>query len=132
MRSSRGGSSYNRGVTSKPPTRLSASARALWTGVTARWELRPDEMRILEDACREATLVDKIEAALKAADLVTDGSTGQVRAHPLLSEVRQHRVAMTSLLARLALPDDEADGRQDAARSEHARSAAIARWGQVG
>ena len=119
-------------MTSKPPARLSASARALWVGVTGRWELRPDEMRILEDACREATLVDKIEAALKAADLVTDGSTGQARAHPLLSEVRQHRVAMTSLLARLALPDDEAEGRQESARSEHARSAAIARWGQVG
>lgn len=119
-------------MTSKPPARLSASARALWVGVTSRWELRPDELRILEDACREATLVDKIEAALKGADLVTDGSTGQVRAHPLLSEVRQHRVAMTSLLARLALPDDEAEGRQDAARSEHARAAAVARWGQVG
>lgn len=119
-------------MTSKPPARLSASARALWAGVTDRWELRPDEMRILEDACREATLVDKIEAALKGSDLVTDGSTGQVRAHPLLSEVRQHRVAMTSLLARLALPDDGAEGRQDAARSEHARAAAVARWGQVG
>lgn len=119
-------------MTTKPPARLSVSARALWVGVTDRWELRPDEMRILEDACREATLVDKIEAALKAADLVTDGSTGQVRAHPLLSEVRQHRVAMTSLLARLALPDDEAEGRHDAARAEHARAAAFARWGQAG
>jgi len=97
-----------------------------------RWELRPDEMRILEDACREATLVDKIEAELKSANLVTDGSTGQARAHPLLSEVRQHRVAMTSLLARLSLPDEEAEGRQDAARAEHARSAAIARWGKAG
>lgn len=104
----------------------------MWVGVTDRWELRPDELRVLEDACREATLVDKIEAALKSEELVTDGSTGQVRAHPLLSEVRQHRVAMTSLLARLTLPDDEAEGRQEAARSEHARSAAIARWGQVG
>ena len=89
-------------------------------------------MRILEDACREATLVDKIEAALKSAELVTDGSTGQARAHPLLSEVRQHRVAMMSLLARLALPDEEGEGRQDGGRSERARAAAIARWGQVG
>lgn len=76
--------------------------------------------------------MDKIEASLKSAELVTDGSTGQIRAHPLLSEVRQHRVAMTSLLARLALPDDESEGRQDAARAEHARAAAIARWGQAG
>lgn len=132
MKSSRGGSSYNRGMTLKPPARLSASARALWLGVTERWELRPDELRILEDACREATLVDKIEESLKGAELVTDGSTGQMRAHPLLPEVRQHRVAMTSLLSRLALPDDEAEGRQDAARAEHARAAAIARWGRAG
>lgn len=114
----------------KPPTRLSKSAHALWDDVTSEWDLRPDELRMLEDACREASLVDRIERELSAG-LLTLGSTGQVRAHPLLGEVRQHRVAMSQLLSRLNLPDADAEGRAQDARSQHARLAAVARWGEA-
>ena len=104
----------------KSPPRLSKSARR---------ELRPDEIRLLEDACREATILDKIERELAGADYVMPGSQKQLRAHPLLSEVRQHRVAMAQLLSKLNLPDEEADARAQAARSEHASIAAAGRWG---
>ena len=114
----------------RPPARLSKSARALWEGVMSKWDLRPDELRILEDACREASLVDRIEREL-GSDLLTPGSTGQVRAHPLLGEVRQHRAAVSQLLSRLNLPDAAADGRAQEARTQHARLAAVARWGEV-
>jgi hypothetical protein len=35
------------------------------------------------------------------------GSTGQVRVHPALGELRQHRLALGRLLAQLDLPDPE-------------------------
>lgn len=114
----------------KPPSRLTRSARDLWDGVTSKWDLRPDELRLLEDACKEASLIDRIEREL-GSDLLTAGSTGQVRAHPLLGEVRQHRVALSQLLSRLNLPDADADGRAQDARTRHARLAAVARWGEV-
>ena len=114
----------------KPPPRLSKSARTLWDDVTSKWDLRPDELRLLEDACREASLVDRIEREL-GPDLLTPGSTGQVRAHPLLGEVRQHRVAMSQLLSRLNLPDADAEVRAQDARTQHARLAAVARWGEA-
>lgn len=113
----------------KPPPRLSRSARRMWDDITTRWELRPDEVRLLEDACREATILDKIERELAGADYVMPGSQKQLRAHPLLSEVRQHRVAMAQLLSKLNLPDEEADARAQTARSEHASIAATSRWG---
>lgn len=113
----------------KAPAGLSPGSKRLWVTVTKTYDLRVDELRVLEDACREADLIDRIEAELSSPDhkLVVHGSMGQPVSSPLVQEVRQHRATLKSLFASLKLPDDASS---DAAgeRSEGARKAAMARW----
>lgn len=113
-------------VKSTRPANLGAEATQVWDEITGTYRLRPDELRILEEACREIELVDRLEEALKDADLVVRGSQGQPVANPLVQEVRQHRQVVKSLLGSLKLPDE--DGRQQESRSASARAAANARW----
>lgn len=108
------------------PSNLGAQARKLWKGVTDVYELRSDELRILEDACREVDLIERLEDGLRGADLIVPGSMKQPTANPLIQEVRQHRATLKSLLGALKLPEDEARPASD--RSASARKAAEARW----
>lgn len=107
------------------PAHLGAAGRKLWTDTVKDFDLRPDELRILEDACREADLVDRLEEALRDSDLMVKGSQGQPVASPLVTEVRQHRATFAQLMGKLKLVDDETERE---ARSVSARAAANARW----
>jgi hypothetical protein len=109
------------------PTKLGAKARRLWNEITDNYELRADELRILEDACREVDLIERLEAAVADGDLIVDGSMKQPVANPLVQELRQHRQTLRSLLASVNLPDDDADA-PASSRSTSAREAAAARW----
>lgn len=122
-------------MVAKTPTKLSAKARAIWNGITDDYELRADELRVLEDACREVDLIERLEKELAASDLIVEGSQGQPVASPLVQEIRQHRATLARLFAALKLPADEGGtgsgegvgpGGGDASRS--ARAAAQARW----
>lgn len=108
------------------PTKLSTKSRRLWNSVTETYELRADELRILEDACREIDLIERLEAELVEGDLIVLGSQGQPVANPLVVEIRQHRGQLQRLLGSLKLPDE--DGRAAESRSSSARTAANARW----
>lgn len=115
------------------PPKLGRRARRLWDEVTGRYELRPDEAALLEDACREVDVVDRLEAALAGAPLTVEGSQGQDRPHPLLMELRGHRLTLARLLRDVGLPDPSEDtGEAREARTVKARRAARARWGDAG
>jgi hypothetical protein len=111
-----------------PPTKLGAKARKVWADITDTYTLRPDELRVLEDACREIDLVERLEKELSkpGVSMIVKGSMGQPVANPLMAEVRQHRQTVKALFAAIALPDD--DSRLAGARSSAARQAANARW----
>lgn len=111
------------------PRNLSTAGRKLWTEITSNYQLRADELRILEDACRESDLIDTLNAATADAELVVQGSTGQPVINPLISELRQHRSTLAALLRQLKLPD-ESDTAEN--RSTAARAAANARWSRRG
>lgn len=115
----------------KAPEGLESSGAALWSAITAKYDLRADELRVLEDACREADLVDVLSVALAASDPITKGSQGQPVVNPLVPEIRQHRATLAGLLGKLKLPDDETS--DSAGRvSAQARAAANARWSRRG
>lgn len=115
------------------PRNLGAGGRALWDSVAPVYELRPDEVRILLDACREADIIDRLETELVDEPLMVKGSMGQLTASPLVSELRQHRATLTGMLAKLKLPDSPAGAaRKRAVVSEQARAAARVRWGTGG
>lgn len=112
-----------------PPAGLAEAGQALWDSIVPAYELRPDEARMLADACREADIVQRLEDELADAPLMVTGSQGQLVASPLVSELRQHRSVLAALLKSLKLPDSPAGAQQKTARiSEQARAAARARW----
>lgn len=111
------------------PEGLSERSRTLWRSIVNVYDLRGDELRILEDACREAMLIDRLDRELEAgAPLTVKGSMGQTVASPILTEIRQHRSTLAALFAKLTLPDDEVSPDGMATRSTKARAAANARW----
>ncbi len=110
------------------PKGLGREARRLWRDTLKDFDLGPAELRLLEEACREVDLIEKIEAELDGADLVVTGSRHQPVANPLIQEVRQHRQTLRALLGALRLPDDEPDSWDGLSSSQRARKAALARW----
>ncbi|SIH16209.1 Uncharacterised protein [Mycobacteroides abscessus subsp. abscessus] len=114
-----------------PPSGLAeaGSGEALWRSIVDEYTLRPDELRLLADACE---LADRIDYRKDRADelhrevgdnLLIRGSTGQRVRNPLIDEARQElaeqrkdRVALNDLLARLKLPDLDPDRDGDESR----------------
>lgn len=115
----------------RPPARLSAAGRHIWREVVGAYELRSDELLLLEKVCRTADEAARLDEAVRDAPLLVAGSTGQPRAHPVFHEARQTRALLAALLKQLGLPNDPA-GDQAATRAEQrsnkAMKAARARW----
>ena len=110
------------------PADLGHAGVQLWANIAGgQYTLRPDERRILEDACREADLIDDLGSEAKGQPKLVKGSQGQQVINPLISELRQHRATFASLMGKLKLPDGEA-----APRSVQARGAAQSRWSKTG
>jgi hypothetical protein len=115
------------------PRGLDSAGRSLWRRILADFGLREDEKTVLEAACRTADTIARLDAALVDAPLTVPGSAGQLREHPLLSEVRQQRALLGRLLHQLKLPEPEALGwYRDQQRTTQARTAARSRWGVSG
>lgn len=109
------------------PNDLGDRGSALWDSVTARYDLRPDELAILADACHEADIIERLKAEFAVRDLITTGSMGQDVAAPHVSEIRQHRSTLAALLTKLRLPDDS-EGKGSNASSEAGRALVNQRW----
>lgn len=125
------------------PRSLGTAGKKLWQDIASEYELRPDEYRVLEDACQQADLVDFIAAAQRKEPLLIEGSQGQMVLNPLVSELRQHRTTLSNLLTKLKLPDLSAAGEDTVGgdgdpkpaandRATKARDAANARWSRRG
>jgi hypothetical protein len=116
------------------PAGLGPRGTKLWCTITALYELRPDEVELLTDAAREADVIERLEDELKDSPLVVKGSMGQPASSPLVTEIRQHRATLKSLLAGLRLGDVEGGSSRGVHShrvgnaSEAARRAVRARW----
>lgn len=120
----------------RKPASLGAEGARLWAEITS--EMAEDglvptsrERRWLEDACRTADSVADMEKALDGEPRIVRGSQGQPVAHPLIAEIRQHRVTLSALLARLEMTDAEAVGIGGRTTSMQARAAAYSRQGML-
>lgn len=106
------------------PSGLAAKGKRLWKETVDKYDLRADELDTLEDICREADLIVRLEADLDGADLLVQGSQGQQVVNPIVSEIRQHRATKKALWASLKLPDESGE----AGAANQQRSAAQSRW----
>lgn len=94
----------------RAPNGLKRRGKAMWHELHALFDFSADPHRaaIIEDACRTADMIDRLQAAVEGADdLRVKGSYGQPVAMPELAELRQYRALLASLLKALALPDTE-------------------------
>jgi hypothetical protein len=120
------------------PAGLGRSGSDLWADVTEAYEFRPDELRILADACREADLIDRLEDEIQDSPLIVKGSMGQPAPSPLMTEIRQHRATLKTLLVALKLGEVEdaaprgMSSHRGVTPSEAGRRAARRRWGTAG
>lgn len=111
----------------RPPENLGKSSQQVWRETVKVFDLRADELRILEDACREVDLIDRMEKILQGTPLIVDGSQGQPRESPIVKEIRQHRLTFQRLMGSLKLPE-ESEVPAERTRTISARAAANARW----
>lgn len=109
----------------RAPAGLGAAGRRLWRGAVRELVFRPDELAVLEHACRTVDELAALQAALADAEPMVAGSMGQPRPHPLYQEVRAHRDTLRRLLAQLDVPDDVA---VDDRPMTNARASAQRRW----
>jgi len=87
-----------------PPKDLQGPGRALWRSILEDYDLSKPEMALLREACRTADELEVLRSAVLAAEVVSEGSTGQPVIHRGYDELRKHREALTRLLAALDLP----------------------------
>lgn len=113
------------------PEYLGVNGAKLWKDCAPpAYEMRPDELRLLLECCREVDIIDRLEAALRDDDLMVAGQgLRNMVVNPLVSELRQHRSTLTTMFKALQLPDSSsgiAQKRQQV--SESNTRAARARW----
>lgn len=112
-----------------PPAMLAEAGSALWNEILAKYELRADELRTLEDACAASDMLADFTKAWQemGRPLVSKGSMGQEVEHPLIGSIDKQRKARQQFIKQLNLPDDPAGERPN-----QQRSAAQSRWAQHG
>ncbi|WUC42286.1 hypothetical protein OG692_10405 [Streptomyces cellulosae] len=100
----------------------------LWNDTLDGMDADPDELVLLEEACRLVDEIDQMVAALGESGPVVKGSRNQPAANPLIREIRGHRLTLTRVLRQLgaARPGDEEPGER-LTPSERGRRAAVAR-----
>lgn len=109
----------------EPPSALAVAGKSLWSDVVSKYALRADELAILENACRAADMITRVEAAWTedGCPMYTKGSMGQLVEHPAPKGIRSWQTTMDASLARLKLPDDPAGEKPN-----QQRDAAQSRW----
>lgn len=104
-------------MTKQAPKGLGTRGRRLWREITEAHELDPMQVVLLEEACRCADRLDKLEEKLSGredawAHLLSRMDLGdedtrviELRIDGALSEARQQQNVFKQLLASLRLPD---------------------------
>ena len=108
----------------KPPKGLGTRGRRFWRSVFRDFEPSASEAELVAEVCRLLDEIDVLEAGVREQGVTVMGSRNQIRPHPSLSELRQHRLAVGRLVAQLGFPD----AKVDSPATTRGRKAAESRW----
>lgn len=92
------------------PAGLKASGKALWDGVAAVRDIRPEYVSLLLNACRIADRLDDLSAG--DLPLTVENARGDEVANPVFTEHRQQLTTLKAVLASLGvdkLPEAEVE-----------------------
>ncbi|QKZ22072.1 hypothetical protein [Streptomyces chartreusis] len=109
------------------PDGLGERGLRLWTDTLADLEMDPDELLLLEEACRLADELDEMGVLLANSAMLSKGSRGQPVANPLIREIRGHRLALSRVLRQLGATRPGEEDQERLTPSQRGRKAAIAR-----
>ena len=119
----------------RAPRGLKPAGKRLWQQIEKDFDLEgtPEVAIVLEQAARTLDIVERLQAIVDdAPSLQVTGSRGQPAPLPELTELRQYRAQLASLLKQLPLEDEPdqtlADAHRPMTRSESGKVAAMARW----
>jgi len=100
-------------TTPRAPAGLAARGRRLWKEIHEKVTLDPAQLVILEEACRTADRLDRLDAILRGEGsewlslrLGADGADVTVVLSGPLAEARQQQTVLKQLLVTLRLPDE--------------------------
>jgi hypothetical protein len=92
----------------RAPQHLGTRGRRLWRELLAEGKPRPAQLVLIEEACRIADRLDRLDAVLRGdedawARLLVDEDGGEitVKVDSVLSEARQHATALKQIVAEL-------------------------------
>src|SRR4051812_37082761 len=109
------------------PGGLAARGRRFWRFVTGNFELDRPEIELLVEVCRLLDTTDALAAAIRRDGHMIAGASGQPRVNGAITELRNAQLALSRLLAALALPAEDGSTLASPARIA-ARQAAGSRW----
>ncbi|WP_046470666.1 hypothetical protein [Allosalinactinospora lopnorensis] len=95
------------------PEGLKAAGAALWSSVTAEFELAEHELSLLREACFTADVCAELAGVVEREGVMIRSRLGEVRTHPALVELRNQRVLLARLLVALRVPLGEEEGEGD-------------------
>jgi len=111
-------------VTTPEPVSRGAAFRS---AALEAFDLSATESQLLDEVAATLDEIDALAAAVAVEGVTVAGSTGQTRTHPAVGELRQHRLALSRLLAQLSLPDVEGEALPSLVQVR-GRRAAAQRW----
>lgn len=126
---------------SKPrkPSGLKTAGGKLWDEIVGEYDFSEakEALFTLEQACRESDVISRLQSTIDNADsLTTTDRYGRESALSALSEIRQHRQLLNTLIRSLNLPSSSEDSdylsNGKLTRSAAGKRAAAARWGVRG
>lgn len=113
---------------SSPPAGLGRRGSEFWRTVAEGFELAVDEHELLLEVARQLDLVEALQEQIDLDGVVSRGSTGQLVAHPAISQIHTGRQLLGRLLAQLSLPDEDDQPKVLSPAQATAKKAADTRW----
>jgi phage terminase small subunit len=92
-------------ISPRAPSHLSTASRKLWNTIQRDFELRADELRLLELALTALDRACEAGKRLDSEGLTLPGRTGD-RVHPLVAVERSATLEFAKLVRQLGLGDD--------------------------
>jgi len=87
----------------RPPSHLSATARAWWSGVVRDYELDESSLKLLTEAATSWDRIQQARVLLETEGLVYRDRFGTPRRHPAVGIEVESRIAFARLLRELDL-----------------------------
>jgi len=89
--------------TPTPPTKLGEAGRSLWHKIVSEYVLEPDNLILLDQACRTADRVAEAESCVTRDGMTVADRWGQLKPHPGCELELKYRRLLKGLLRDMGL-----------------------------